>query len=141
MTASYNEMERELLRCAANLSVDADGATAWKDVPDLERIDFDRLRQVLTESAELLAQARQQREDYLPVRDWFVARITALRRAAALLERRSGNCGDDGLTDLDPALLPSRYEREAARLRALQSKSPGLLQSRAHQKKVEQFKS
>jgi hypothetical protein len=142
MTTSYRDLQEKLAQCIACLTADRGQSSGGEAEPHLELIDLDLLHQTLREASALLDQAGVQSQAFDSMREWFIGRIVALDRASALLTRQPDSCcRREELEAADPALLPSRCEREIARLRALQSGPPGNNQSKAKQKELENFKS
>lgn len=91
------------------------------DDRSVDTIDFDRLRTMLTEYADLLeSHARTLAEVELLRRD-YIDRIAVMARAVAAVRRRQDNApvGDyiDRLAELDAARLVEQYRLVSARFR------------------------
>lgn len=111
--------------------------------PHIEVIDFDDLRQTLTEAMAVLTVAAKQNDDTAVVRDWLAARIVALRRARQAFLREGHAPIDPAEEDMSLPTLLRRFEDETARWRAATvagSRRAGRNGGRGH-KEYREFKS
>lgn len=92
--------------------------------PHIELIDFDDLRRALEETAVALGAASRQINDAEVVRNWFAARIAALRRARRVfLREQSAAEPDSTAEEISLPTLLRCFEDETARWRALTADS------------------
>jgi hypothetical protein len=88
--------------------------------PHIELIDFDALRIALRQAVAAMAAVQSQQQDALAVREWFVNRITALRRGRrAILTHTSSDPDDAPSMETSLSGLVRSFEEESARLRRL----------------------
>jgi len=124
MENEYQRLAESLNRCLAILE------GAWTEPerttgeipgePHIELIDFDALRIVLRQAVAAMAAVQSQRQDALAVREWFVNRITALRRGRrAILSHTSSEPDDAPSQEMSLSSLVRSFEEESARLRRL----------------------
>lgn len=98
------------------------GAAAALDDRSVDAIDFDRLREMLTEYADLLESHAGTLAGFELLRRDYIDRIAVMARAVAAVSRRQDNAaaaGDyiDRLADLDASRLVEQYRLVSARFR------------------------
>lgn len=88
--------------------------------PHVELIDFDALRAVLRQALTAMDAAQLPQQDVPAAKEWFINRITALRRGRRAIVSNTGSEPDDAPSD-ETSLsgLIRSFEEESARLRRL----------------------
>lgn len=124
MESNLGPLEERLNHFAVILAGELRGRTPDAETsdapPHIELIDLDDLRRALEETMAVLGAASRQMNDATVVRKWFIARVTALRRArqAFLQERLAVEPCPNG-DDVPLPTLLRHFEDESARWRAL----------------------
>ena len=98
------------------------GAAAALDDGGIDAIDFDRLREMLGEYADLLESHAGTFAEFELLRRDYIDRIAVMARAVAAVSRRQDDAAAaadyiDGLTKLDAAVLVEQYRLVSARFR------------------------
>jgi hypothetical protein len=124
METSLGLLEKRLKDFAEILAGEPQGhrlhADSVDSPPHVELIDFDDLRRVLAETITALGAASRQSNDAAVVRNWFAARIAALRRARqAFLHQPPTTDSDPAGDDAPLPTLLRCFDDESARWRAL----------------------
>ncbi len=122
MESEYTQLIGQVTSFIDLLNCDRDEGDT--DGPHMERIDFDRLREILSAVHSKLDAAQKAEAEMRRVRRRLAARITALRRGGRIIAD-DGHPVEDSLPADDVSLdeLIRMQEEEAARLH--QAASPG----------------
>jgi hypothetical protein len=92
------------------------------DIPHVEMIDFDKLRDLLTASMAALEHARENDRDIAVARNWLANRVQSLQRGRnAVVSAHNRNNGVQSPDQSTLSELITQYEESAARLRRLVS--------------------
>lgn len=130
----------ELITLAESLVMTRDPDSGTDDTaPHFELIDFDRLRELLRESAAAFVELHKLEGETQAIREWFLSRISAMRRGDRALRRGDMEQSPPPPDSADLPELLRRYETAAARLRY---SAPGTcLSNRKNDKAFHQYKS